>query len=76
MLVPPTKGTALFAFKLEMPRPNCAADARRGPTVPESAKLLTGKSLDLGNVTRIGAAVTSTEKRTLTGKLFRFPTKD
>jgi len=71
-----TLGTALFVFKLVIPLPNYVAAAKRGPTAPESAKLPTGKSLDLDNVIRTGAVIKSTEKGMLTGKLFQFQTKD
>jgi len=76
MLAVQRQGIVPFALKFVVFLPNYVAAVRRGPTVPESAKLPTGKSLDLDSVTRTGAAVTSTEKRTLTGKLFRSPTKD
>ena len=76
MSVLQTLGTAPFAFKLVMPLPNCVVAVKRGPTAPESVKLLTGTSMDLDNVIRTGAAVSITEKRMLTGKLFQFQTKD
>jgi len=70
------QGIVPFALKFVVSLQNYVAAVRRGPTAPESAKLPTGKSPNRDNVTRTGAAATSTEKRTLTGKLFQFPTKD
>ena len=56
--------------------PNCVVVARRELTVPENVKPRTGHVKETDSVTSTGAGVTSTEKRTSTGRSSPFQTKD
>ena len=54
---------------------NCVPYAKRGLIVPKAASYWTGQSKKTDNDMRIGAAVTTTGRRTLIGKSFQFRKK-
>ncbi len=57
-------------------RTNCVVAAKREPTALMNVKTRTGPSMETASVTSTGANVTSSGKRTSTGRSSPFQTKD
>ena len=69
-------GTAPIVSKSVNFQPSYVVAVIREFSTPKNAKLRTGHAKEMGSVTSTGAVVTSTEKRTSTGKSSPFQTKD